>query len=304
MEISAVLSISLRRFWEEKVFWLLGTLAAVTSALSLPINQIFSPENLPILLPELASNLDELITSLLSLVVLLGINLLSIPLYLFGVLGIVAGVWKREQGVTARFSFGELLQTGLPFFWRVLGVRLTFVVGLIAVLIPTILVISMASIFTFGIVLLCLFPLIILFVPASYILYGLMELAETAVVIENLSIFEAITTAWRLFKANFWKMLVIALVIYLGAGIIAAVLVVPFNLPAYLPMFSDLLNNEIDKRSILLVSIAALCLLSPLYAFFQGALVALQRIIWAQTYLAINRPANPSAALVEIYDVG
>lgn len=304
MEISVVLSISLRRFWEEKVFWLLGTLAAVTSALSLPISQIFSPENLPILLPELTSNLDELITSLLSLVVLLGINLLSIPLYLFGVLGIVAGVWKREQGVTARFSFGELLQAGLPFFWRALGVRLVFVVGFVAILVPAVVLIFIAGALTFGIGLLCLFPLVLVAIPVSYIVYGLMELAETAVVIENLSIFEAITTAWRLLKANFWKMLMIALVIYLGVGMIAAFLLVPFTLPAYLPMFSDLLNNELDKRSILLVSIAALCLLSPLYAFFQGALIALQRIIWAQTYFAINRPANPSAALVEIYDVG
>lgn len=302
MEISAVLSISLRRFWQEKVFWLLGALAAATTALTLPISQITTAEDLSTLFPAQFSGIETWLLSLLGLVVLLGLSLVSIPLYLTGVLGVTVGVWQREQGNQAPLSFGELLRAGLPFFWRALGVRLLFALALLVILVPLVLMVGIASVLTFGLALLCLLPVLALFIPLSYGVYALIELAETAIVVENLPISAALGKAWELFKAHFWKIVLMALIIYLGVGLVGSILVLPLTLPAYLPMLAEF-NIHINSVSMLGISIGLLCLLSPLYALVQGAMLALQKVLWVQTYLALTRPAAP-VEIVEVLDVG
>lgn len=302
MEISAVLSVAFRRFWQEKVFWLLGALAAAMTALTLPVSQLATAEDLQTLFPAQLSGVEPWLLSLLSLAVLLGISLASIPLYQVGVLGVTVGVWQREQGNEAPLAFGELLRAGLPFFWRALGVRLLFALALVVIFVPLVLVVGIAGVLTFGLALLCLLPLLALLIPLSYGVYALIELAETAIVVENLPLSAAIGKAWELFKAHFWKITLMALIIYLGVGLLGSIVVLPLTLPAYLPMLAEF-NMQVDPGSILGISIGLLCVLSPLYALVQGAMIALQKVMWVQTYLAVTRPAAP-AEIVEVLDVG
>lgn len=307
MDIGEVLTVSVRKFWKFKVFWLLGGLAAIISAVYLPVSQLTSLPYAQTLFPDLLGGTEEWVfelgLELLSLAVLIAVSLVSIPLFLVGVLGVTVGVIYAEKETADGFSFMELLQGGLPFFWRALGVRLVFMLGMMILGIPLIALTFLLSIFTMGIGLLCTFPLLLLFIPVSYVAYSLMELSETAVVADDLSVFAAISKAWGLFKANVWMLLLMALLVYLGIGLLSMIFILPFILPMYLPFFSIFMESQFAARNLLLLSLACMGLAAPFYALAQGVMLALQKTVWVQTYLALSRKPTEQAP-VEVFDVG
>lgn len=307
MDIGEVLTVSVRKFWNFKVFWLLGGLAAIVSAVYLPVSQLTSLPYAQTLFPDLLGGTEEWVFELgfelLSFALLIALSLVNLLLFMVGMLGVTVGVIRAEKETADGFSFMELLQGGLPFFWRALGVRLVFTLGLMVLGSPLVVLTFLLSIFTMGIGLLCMFPLLLLFIPVSYVAYSLMELAETAVVADDLSVFAAISKAWGLFKANFWMVLLMALLVYLGVGLLSIFFILPFILPMYLPFFSMFMESQFAARNLLLLSLACMCLAAPFYALVQGVMLALQKTAWAQTYLALSRkPAEPAPG--EIFDVG
>lgn len=303
MDIGEVLTISVRKFWKFKVFWLLGGLAVIISAAYLPVSQLTSLPYAQTLFPDLLGGTEEWLFQLLSLVLAIAVSLVSIPFFMAGILGITVGVARAEQGAADGFSFMELLRGSLPFFWRALGVRLVFMLGVMVFVAPVMVLVFLTSVFTMGIGLLCLFPLFLLLIPVSCAVYSLMELAETAVVVDDLSVFAAISKAWGLFKANFWMVLLMALLVYLGVGLLGMFFILPFTLPLYLPFFSVFMESQFAARNILLFSMACMCIATPFYALAQGIMLALQKTAWAQTYLALSRKPAEQAP-VEVFDVG
>lgn len=303
MDIGEVLTVSVRKFWKFKSLWLLGGLTAIVSAVYLPVSQLTSLPYAQTLFPNLLGGLEDWVFELLSLALVIVVSLVNIPFFMAGMLGVTVGVARAEKETADGFSFMELLRGGLPFFWRALGVRLVFVMGLLVFVAPVMVLIFLAGIFTMGIGLLCLFPLFLLLIPISYIVYSLMELAETAVVVDDLSVSESLSKAWALFKANFWMVLLMALLIYLGVGLLGIFIAIPFMLPIYLPLFSVFIESQFAERDILLVSTTLLCLAVPFYALAQGMLLALQKTAWTQTYLALTRQSAEPAP-VEVFDVG
>lgn len=307
MDIGEVLTVTVRKFWKFKVFWLLGGLAAVVSAVYLPVSQLTSLPYAQTLFPDLFGGTEEWVFELgfefLSLALLIAVSLVSIPLFMVGVLGVTVGVVRAEQGGADGFSFMELLRDGLPFFWRALGVRLVFLVGVMIFVAPIMVLVFLVSAFTMGIGMLCLSPLTLLLIPVSYVAYSLMELAETAVVADDLSVFAAISKAWGLFRADVWILLLMALLVYLGVGLLSIFFILPFILPMYLPFFSFFMESQLAARNILLVSMACMCIATPFYALAQGVMLALQKTAWVQTYLALSRKPAEQAP-VEVFDVG
>ncbi len=308
MDIGEVLTVSVRKFWKFKVFWLFGGLAVIVSAVYLPVSQLTSLPYAQTLFPDLGGGTEEWVFELgfelLSLALLIAVSLVSIPLFMVGMLGITVGVVRAEKETTEGFSFMELLQGILPFFWRALGVRLVFTLGMMMfVVIPVTALIFLVGIATMGIGMLCLSPLWLLLIPVIYAVYSLMELAETAVVADDLSVFAAISKTWALFKANVWIVLLMALLVYLGIGLLGIFFIFPFILPTYLPFFSVFMESQFAARNILLLSMACMCIATPFYALAQGVMLALQKTVWAQTYLALSRKPAEQAS-VEVFDVG
>lgn len=290
------------------MFWLFGGLAVIVSAVYLPVSQLTSLPYAQTIFPDFLGGTKEWVFELgfelLSLALLIAVSLVSIPLFMVGMLGITVGVVRAEQGVADGFSFMELLRGGLPFFWRALGVRLVFTLGMMMfVVIPVTALIFLVGIATMGIGMLCLSPLWLLLIPVIYAVYSLMELAETAVVADDLSVFAAISKTWALFKANVWMVLLMALLVYLGIGLFGMFFILPFILPLYLPFFSVFMESQFAARNILLLSMACMCIATPFYALAQGVMLALQKTAWAQTYLALSRKPAEQAP-VEVFDVG
>lgn len=303
MDIGEVLTVSVRKFWKFKVFWLLGGLAVIISAAYLPVSQLTSLPYAQTLFPDLLGGTEEWVFEVLSFALLIAVSLVSIPFFMAGVLGITVGVARAEKETTDGFSFMELLRGSLPFFWRALGVRVVFILGVMVFVAPVMALVFLTSVFTMGIGLLCLFPLFLLLIPVSYAVYSLMELAETAVVVDDLSVFAAISKTWGLFKANFWMVLLMALLVYLGVGLLGMFFILPFTLPLYLPFFSVFMESQFAARNILLFSMACMCIATPFYALAQGVMLALQKTAWAQTYLSLSRKPAEQAP-VEVFDVG
>lgn len=301
MNISEVLTVSVRKFWKFKVFWLLGGLAVIVMAFYLLISQLISlPYGQSLFADFLGLTTEKWMFSLLDLTLYFAFSLVSFPLFIAGMLGITTGVLRAEHEPAEELHFMKLLRAGLPFFWRALGVRLIFVLVPLILIVPLVILVLILAIFTFGLGLLCLLPLLLLFIPVSYTVYGLMELSETAVAAEDLPVFAAISRSWALFKAHVWKVLLMALLIYLGIGLLT-IFVLPFTLPSYLPLFLDLI--PFSERDIFLLSIALSCVALPFYTLAQGIILALQKTAWVETYLALSRASAWSPAL-EVFDVG
>lgn len=303
MNISEVLTVSVRKFWKFKVFWLLGGLAVIVMAFYLLVSQLISLPYGQSLFADFLGVTEEWMFSLLNLTLYFAFSLASFPLLITGMLGIITGVLRAEHEPAEELHFMKLLRAGLPFFWRALGVRLIFVLVPLILIVPLVILVSILAIFTFGLGLLCLLPLLLLFIPVSYTVYGLMELSETAVVAEDLPVFAAISRSWALFKANVWKVLLMALLIYLGIGLLGTIFVLPFTLPGYLPLFSDLMPSQLSERDFFLLSIALSCVALPFYTLAQGIILALQKTAWVETYLAMSRAPAQLPAL-EVFDVG
>jgi len=301
MDIGEVLTVSFQKTWKYKLFWLFGALPFVLNAFYMPVSQFVSPFNevlLPGFFEPFLSWQVELVGNLLSL----GVLFLSIPLFFFGMLALTTGVVRAENR-EARLLLGELMQDVLRFFWRALGVRAIFFFGTMAILFPILFMGFFVSAFTMGLGALCMFPLFFLFIPVSYTIYALMEMAEAAVVADDLSVMDAISKTWMLVKTNFLQLFLLAVIVYMGISLVAFIVLPPLLLPVYFPFFSVFIENVISARDAILISMACLCISMPLYVLFQGVMLALQKTAWTQAYLALTRKPVQQAP-VEVFNVG
>src|SRR5262245_3914910 len=136
--------------------------------------------------------------------------LILILLFIFlgtvGKIGLIRGTYQAEQGAET-LIFGELFSGSTPYFWRVFG--LSFLVGLVFLIlfIPIVLF----GVFTAGIGFACLLPLICLFIPISIVVNIVIEQANNAMVLEDLTIMNGLSRGWDIVKSNIGPVILMAI---------------------------------------------------------------------------------------------
>jgi hypothetical protein len=289
--------------WRHKVLWIFGILAGcgrgggggsgggqVRGSGDQPFPQL---EQFFQQIGQWIENNPWIVAVLILLVILLVI--LSIFLGTIGRIGLIKGTSQAEAGAE-RLNFGQLFSESMPYFWRVFG--LSFLIFLLAMLvfIPLALGGTLFSVLTAGIGAICLLPLICLIVPLLWVLSVVIEQANVAIVLENLSIGDGFRRGWEVVRANLGPIIVMTLIIFIGSGIIGFFIAIPL-IAAVAPLIFSAVSNTTSPIWITLICCAAYF---PILLILSGILNSYVQSVWTLTYMrltAVPPQDNPPAIL-------
>ena len=304
MDFGEILTRAWQIIWKNRVLWLFGVLASCTSqgnysgSFSGSGGGEFSGDfNNPAgefqgKVPPAFENFarwiegipEETFILVAAAIVCLAI-ILSIVFYLISTYGrvtVIEGALQAERGMA--LTFRQLASDGAEYLWSALGLNLllglvVFLVGMAFALIAIV-----ATVFTFGIGLLCLIPLACLFVPIGIAYSVYVELANVALVSDKLGVMDAIRRAWEVMRDNLGNIAVMALILVIGGGIISIIIGFPIAL-VFIPLvFGFVANNGEFLNTSLAVSGICLVLAIPVVIFLNGILRSYIISAWTLTY--------------------
>jgi hypothetical protein len=276
--------------WKHKVLWVYGFLQTFISLLLIPLALI------PALAPLISGGSGQferfvsepwffLIFGVIFLVFMLAMYPLTVLVN--GALSV--GVLRAERG-DETLSFMELIREGLPFFWRILGIMVFLSVGVMLVTFAFSAVQAALSVVTLGIASICMAPFSFLLYPLMFVGYVWMEQSMAAVVVDNMSVTDAAKQGWEVIRKNIMGVAVIGLVLYFGVMIIGMIAAMPMIVPFFALPFA-FSAQEVDRTILVIAGVCATIYL-PVFAIFQGIMIALMKSGWILTYLRLTR--NPT----------
>ena len=247
MDISAIFKRAWEITWKHKGLWVLGILANCSGGSSQnSSNATRIPEysrgggEFPEIERWLQSIPEEtwiiIGISLICVIVLLA--LVFWVLAAIGNGGLIAGFQMAETGET--LTLGTAFQKGISYFWKLLVIQLVLGLASFIVLLPIIGGGVLFSVFTFGIGLLCLIPLICVLIPLGIAVSIYTLLTQIGLVVEDLDIVAAFQRAWEVFRANLGEVVVMGLILGVGGFFVGVILAIPFVLMA-LPLITGLI---------------------------------------------------------------
>ena len=115
-----------------------------------------------------------------------------------------------------------------------------------------------------------------------------LEQANAAIVIENLSMFEGLKRGWEITKANVGPMIIMALILLIGGGIASVIVALPMIL-VFIPLIPSIISGDFQTSSLW---VAALCCAGafPVVLFLNGILTAYLQSVWTLTYMRLAAP--------------
>jgi hypothetical protein len=308
MDYGEILGAAWKTIWKHKVLWIFGILAGCARGgggggsgwrSNLPSGSSSSPE-----IQRYVANIGQWIVNNLWMVVALAVVfvaliILAIFLGTIGRIALIRGTFNVDGGAE-RLAFGELFHESRPFFWRVFGLSIAVGLAFLIVLAPIITVGALTA----GVGFLCLLPLICLLVPLAWIAGVIVQQADAAMVIEDLSLMDGVRRAWALAKKNLGPLLIIwliTLVIGFVGGILIALPLLVVAIPAAIAFVAS--GGQLSTTPLI---IGGVCLAAylPILLVANGILTAYLQSVWALTYLRLTKnkkeeptpPALPSNA--------
>lgn len=292
--------------WKYKVLWIFGILAGCTNGgggggggggntgYSTGPNDFDVPPEIRrfVLMME---NLVAWVEDNLWIFIVIGLAflvLIMITIFLgtIGKIGLIKGSYQAETGAE-RLVLGELFSASMPYFWRVFG--LSFLIGLAFLLlfIPLILL----GVITAGVALLCLLPLICLFIPVGFAVGIIIEQANRAIVLEDLGIFDGLKRSWEISRANIVPLIVMGLILF-GITLVGGIVIA---LPIFIVVFPTIFAfalGEGQSFSPLYIALACICLYAPVSLVLNGILTTFTQSAWTLTYMRLTqKPKAPEA---------
>jgi len=305
MDFGYVLKRAWQIIWKFKVLWIFGILASCGQAsgsggsnsgyrFSIQENNV-SPQ-----IERFFSQLNPGIIWMLiviGIIIVLALVVLAILLGTVGRVGLIRGTMKAEQGAE-RLTFGELWRDGLTYFWRVFGLNLLIGVTVFLIILALGIIAVVLTIGTLGLFILCLLPIICLLVPVMWAVSVIIEQANVALVVENLSITEAIKRGWKVVWENIGTMIVMSLILILGVGIIGGIIIgLPLLIVAAPAVVGVTTGTTEAIRNGLIVSGLLFIVYLPFLLVLSGILRAYTSSAWTLTYLRVTN--KPSALQLE-----
>ena len=283
--------------WNHKVLWLWQMLPGLFSIVLMPFIFVTNPAFVTLLPEPYAQTLSQPWV----LLVFVGLMFIfMIPMILVGVMSQLTstyGALKVEKGGET-FTFRELFTESLPYFWRVLGLYAIFGGAWMVIWFAFMAVVMLASIVTFGLATLCMMPMFLLFIPFIVVGYSVLELAQAAIVADNMRTIEAISHGWKLFRANVLGVVLLMVILYFALATLTSIFVFPMMFPMMLLPLG--MNASGDFNKFMLVFFFVLYpIISAVMYVVQGILMAFFQSAWAVAYLRINAAYSKAPVLVE-----
>ena len=300
-----VLTRSWQITWKFTVLWIFGILAGCTNGggggggnsgfSGGPSDFNLPPEirRFVLMMEDLAAWVENNLWIFLVIgLIVLVLILISIFLGTIGKIGLIKGSYQAEMGAES-LVFGELFSASIPYFWRVFG--LSFLVGLtvLLLLVPLILI----GVITAGVAFLCLLPLICLLIPVGFAVGIIIEQANRAIVLEDLSLLNGLRRSWEISRANIGPLIVMGLILF-GISLVLGILIA---LPIFIVVFPTIFAfamGEGGSFTPLYIALACICLYAPISWVLNGILTTFTQSAWTLTYLRLTQKPETTEAPV------
>jgi hypothetical protein len=165
-----------------------------------------------------------------------------------------------------------------------LTVGLAFTIFFMLAFVLTLVTIGMASI--------CLQPIMLLLSPLMFLVIGVTEAAQMAVIVENMSIMDAIKYAVQVVRAHIWKYIIITLIVYVGGSILTSIVIMPLMLPVFIIPFLIGFGQQISTQIVVLIAVLFFCIFFPVMMLVSSVLGVYMKTSLDITYLRLTSPAE------------
>ena len=276
--------------WNHKVLWLWQMLPGLFAAFLMPLMLVGNPAFAEFMPAPWSRFVSEGWIMVLFMAL---IFLLILPLMAAGIIAQLTttyGAVQVEKGAE-KLSFRELFTESLPYFWRVFGLYFIFSSVWMVIWFAFLIFISVVSVFTFGLAALCFMPMFLLLTPIIIVGYSVLELAQAAIVADDMGTLESISHGWKLFRANALHVIILMVILYFALSMLSSI----FIFPAMFPMMLFPLAMEMDGNAGAMLGVLFLIafpFMMLLVYMIQGILMTFFQSGWAVAYLRLSVDAN------------
>lgn len=275
--------------WKHKILWVFGLFSMLIGLLFLPLGfapalSVFLAEDIPFWIEQPAYLFGFFGAFVLLMIASFFIGALTQA-------AISVGALRAEQE-EENITFNEILKASLPYFWRFMGIMALLAGGVLLVMLGFFAVQTLVSLLTLGLGAMCLVPLQILLYPLMIVAYAWQEQALASIIVDDLSVIDAVKRGWAVFRHNIIPIVLITLILYLGVGMVSGFISLPMMVPFFAIPF--VLIEEVENTRVILIAVS-LCLVVylPVLAVLQSGVLTYMKSGWMLTYLQLTR--NPEA---------
>jgi hypothetical protein len=283
--------------WNHKVLWLWQMLPGLFSVVMMPFSFLGNPiltRSLPEPLKQIANETwFTVLFTASSLIMMILIMFISVVVQV----ATTYGALKVEKGAE-KLAFREMFSESLPYFWRVFGLYFIFGGAWMLFILGFMAVGSLGSMVTMGFAFLCFIPLFFLLFPIAIVGYSVFELAQAAIIANNMGTMEATSHGWKLFRANWIGVTLLMIVLYFALYMSISIVIFPMMLPMMLlPMGMESQGNFNSFMPVFSLIFFPLMLLVMMVV--QGILMAFFQTAWAVVYMRLSHNANTQMVMEE-----
>jgi hypothetical protein len=246
-------------------------------------------------LEQFFNSVDETVWIALIVAIILVFLLLAIVALVLGIMGqagLIHGFDQADEGEMV--GLVSAFKGGLDYFLRLLGLKILLLVFGILLTIAILITVLPMVILTLGIGLLCLIPLICLLIPLGIAFSVYIQISQIAIVVEDIDIFAGLRRGWEVLRGNLGSLVVMALILVLGGGIIGLLLALPF-IALIIPIIAGL-GVGTDASMGIGLGVAALGFLVylPVVIVLSGILQTYLQGAWTITYRRLTGQSGAS----------
>ena len=296
-DLGEVLTRTWKIGWNHKVLWLWQMMPGILALFFMPLFILANPA-FPMLM---GGDPDTYFTDYPWIpFVFIGVMFLfAIPSIFLSVLAQLAttyGAIKVEKGAE-KLAFMDLFRESLPYFWRVLGVYAIFAACWMVIWFGFMFFFMAGSMLTMGLASLCFIPFFFLLIPLLIAGLSVVELAQNAIVADDMGVMDAISHGWKLFRANWLGVVILMIVLYFAMYFLSMIITFPMMLPMMFLPFGFNAQGE-PNLVMMILFFAVIMVISLLSIIVQGISMAFFQTGWAVLYQRINRKENSPVTAV------
>lgn len=284
--------------WNHKVLWLWQMLPALTAIVFVPL--FFISDSFFTVFMQGPLSGDSSSPWLLTAFGLIAFFLFMIPSIFFAVmiqLTTTYGALKVEKGAE-KLSFTELFRESIPYFWRVLGLYAIFGGVWMVIWVGFTAFFAVGVMAPFGLGLLCVIPFFLVLIPVVLVGYSILELAQAAIVADDMSVVDAISHGWKLFRINWLGVVLLMLLLFVAMYFLSTAASIPMMFPMFLLQFGMGMPGDANTDTNVLLVIFITIAYGMTY-MVQGILMAFFQTGWAVAYLRMNQNDSITPIILE-----
>ena len=293
VDIGAALTYAWQISWKHKTLWWYGIFTGLVVFAMFPL--MFAPMLFPIVAENYRPERLLGFTAVLVAVLFVFLTLL----YLVSAVmqgAVTVGILQADQSEEP-ISLLESLKKGLPFFWRIVGIMALYAAASFVLSVLLQLIITVLAVVTFGFGMICMVPLMLLFYPVMFLSIVWMEQSINGVIIDNMTIMDALKQGWQIIRNNLLTIVILLVVIYFGVSMVTGIFTIPMMIPFFAMPFS-MLEGEVNW-TVLSVSMLCTVAFSPFFAVISGWAMAFTKSAWVFTYLRLTRPSDEPQPMLQ-----